>query len=180
MEAQPRASPLPESTAKFLRVLMPSPIGPLGIELTGTALTRVIIEPPEPERSSFLPLQRLDGSDSLDEIFGRLAEYFAGARRKLDLQYDLGVCGAAFVRRVLRETAKIAYGKTRTYRDVAEASGRSDCRPEVLGILLQNPLPIVVPCHRVIADDGGLGEYVGGSQRKLWLLDLERQGLEIL
>lgn len=181
MEAQPRASPVPESTAKFLRVLMPSPIGRLGIELMGTALTRVIIEPEEPDRSSFLPLQRLDGSDSLDEIFGRLAEYFAGARRKLDLQYDLGVCGvAAFVRRVLRETAKIAYGKTRTYRDVAEASGRSDCRHEVQAILRQNPIPIVIPCHRVIADDGGLGEYVGGGQRKLWLLELERQGMEIL
>jgi methylated-DNA-[protein]-cysteine S-methyltransferase len=181
MEAQQRISPVPESTAKFLRVLMPSPIGSLGVELLGTALTRVIIEPGEPDRSSFMPLHLLDGSDSLDEIFGRLAEYFAGARRKLDLEFDLAAGGAAaFVRRVLKETAKIPYGKTRTYREIAEVSGRADCRHEVLAILRENPIPIVIPCHRVIAEDGGLGEYVGGGKRKLWLLELEGQGTDLL
>lgn len=172
---------MPESTAHFLRVLMPSPIGPLGVELLGTALTRLTIEPEEPDRASFTPLHLLDGSDSLDEVFGRLAEYFAGARRKLDLELDLGVCGVApFFRRVLKETAKIPYGKTRGYQEVAEASGRPDCCHEVQTILRENPIPIVIPCHRAIADDGGLGEYVGGGKRKLWLLELERQGAELL
>jgi len=181
MEAQPRTSPVPESTPTFLRVLMPSPIGALGVELLGTALTRLIIEPAEPERSSYTPLHLLDGSDTLDEVFGRLAEYFAGARRKLDLEFDLAVSGvAAFVRRVLKETAKVPYGKTRTYQEIAEASGRPDCRPDVLAALRENPIPIVIPCHRVVAEDGGLGEYVGGGQRKRWLLDLERQGIEWL
>lgn len=181
MEAQPRITPVPESPANFLRVLMPSPIGSLGVELLSTAFTRVTIEPAEPLRSSFTPLHLLDGSDPLDEIFGRLAEYFAGARRKLDLEFDLAVCGvAAFVRRVLKETTKIPYGKTRTYQEVAEACGRSECRPEVLAILRENPIPVVIPCHRVIAEDGGLGEYVGGCKRKLWLLELESQGAEIL
>lgn len=181
MEAQPRITPVPESTANFLRVLMPSPMGPLGVELLGTVLTRLTIEPEEPERSSFTPLHLLDGSDSLDEIFGRLAEYFAGARRKLDLEFDLAVCGvAAFVRRVLKETAKIPYGRTRSYQEIAEASGRPDCRHEVLAILRENPIPIVIPCHRVVAEDGGLGEYVGGGERKLWLLELESRGAELL
>ena len=172
---------MPESTPTFLRVLMPSPIGALGVELLGTALTRLIIEPAEPERSSYTPLHLLDGSDTLDEVFGRLAEYFAGARRKLDLEFDLAVSGvAAFVRRVLKETAKVPYGKTRTYQEIAEASGRPDCRPDVLAALRENPIPIVIPCHRVVAEDGGLGEYVGGGQRKRWLLDLERQGIEWL
>jgi len=172
---------VPESTPTFLRVLMPSPIGALGVELLGTALTRLIIEPAEPERSSYTPLHLLDGSDTLDEVFGRLAEYFAGARRKLDLEFDLAVSGvAAFVRRVLKETAKVPYGKTRTYQEIAEASGRPDCRPDVLAALRENPIPIVIPCHRVVAEDGGLGEYVGGGQRKRWLLDLERQGIEWL
>jgi|SRR6185295_13793136 len=179
MEAQPRITPVPESTAKFLRVLMPSPIGPLGLELFGMALTRLIIEPAEPD--SFTPLHLFDGSESLDEVFGRLAEYFAGARRKVDVELDLTVCGApAFVRRVLRETAKIPYGRTRTYREIAGASGRPDSRHEVLAILRQNPIPIVIPCHRVVAEDGGLGEYVGGGSRKLWLLELESHGSEPL
>ena len=181
MEAQTRITPVPESTPNFLRVLMPSPIGPLGVELLGTALTRLIIEPAEPERSSYTALHLLDGSDSLDEVFGRLAEYFAGARRKLDVEFDLAVSGvAAFVRRVLKETAKVPYGKTRTYQEIAEASGRPDCRPDVLAALRENPIPVVIPCHRVVAEDGGLGEYVGGGQRKRWLLDLERQGIEWL
>lgn len=179
VEAQPRITPVPESTAQFLRVLMPSPIGPLGLELLGTALTRLIIEPPEP--GSFTPLHLVDGSESLDEVFGRLAEYFAGARRKLDVEFDLTVCGAAgFVRRVLRETAKIPYGRTRSYQEIAGASGRPEYRQEVCAVLRQNPMPIIIPCHRVVADDGGLGDYVGGAQRKLFLLELESRGAEIL
>lgn len=181
MEAQSRITSVPESTAQFLRVLMPSPIGLLGVELLGIALTRILIEPAEPDRSSYTQLHLLDGSDSLDEVFGRLAEYFAGARRKLDLEFDLGVCGAAaFVRRVLKETCKVPYAKTRTYQEIAEASGRPDSRQEVAAILRENPIPIVIPCHRVVDDDGGLGEYVGGVQRKLWLLELESQGAEWL
>jgi methylated-DNA-[protein]-cysteine S-methyltransferase len=181
MEAQPQTTPVPESTPSCLRVLMPSPIGPLGVELLGTSLTRLIIEPAEPDRPSYTPLHLLDGSDSLDEVFGRLAEYFAGARRKLDVEFDLAVSGvAAFVRRVLRETAKIPYGKTRTYQEIAEASGRADGRSAVLAALRENPIPIVIPCHRVVAEDGGLGEYVAGCQRKRWLLELENQGIEWL
>jgi methylated-DNA-[protein]-cysteine S-methyltransferase len=179
VEAQPRITPVPESTPQFLRVLMPSPIGPLGLELLGASLTRLIIEPPQPD--SFTPLHLVDGSESLDEVFGRLAEYFAGARRKLDVEFDLTISGAAaFVRRVLRETTKIPYGRTRSYQDIAGATGRLDCRQEVLAILRQNPIPIVIPCHRVVAEDGGLGDYVGGLQRKLFLLDLERQAAELL
>lgn len=181
MEIQPRISPTPESAAQLVRVLMPSPIGPLGIEVAGAAVARVHIDPGEPELSLFTPLQLIEGPDFLDEVFGRLAEYFAGARRKLDLEVDLAACaGGAFARRVLRETAKIGYGRTRTCRSVAEATGRPDCSHEVLSVLLGNPLPILIPCHRVLAEDGGLGEYVGGARRKRWLLDLESQTAEPL
>jgi methylated-DNA-[protein]-cysteine S-methyltransferase len=179
MEAQPLADPAPESAAQPVRVLMPSPIGPLGVELLGTAVTRVAIDPAEPERSSFMPFHQLDGSDFLDEVFGRLAEYFAGARRRLDLEFDLCASGVdTFARRVLKEAAKIPYGRTRTCRSVAEALGRPECGAEMVAILLGNPLPIVIPCHRVLAEDGGAGEYVGGTRRKRWLLELEAQGAE--
>ncbi len=179
MEGQSQADPAPESAANAIRILMPSPIGPLGVEILGTAVSRVAFDPAEPERSSFLPLHRIDGSDFLDEVFGRLAEYFAGARRRLDLELDFGASGIdTFTRRVLKEAAKIPFGRTRTCRSLAEAVGRPDCAPEMVAILLGNPLPIVIPCHRVVAEDGGAGEYVGGAKRKRWLLEMEAQAAE--
>jgi methylated-DNA-[protein]-cysteine S-methyltransferase len=178
MEAQTRSDPAPAGAAEPLRVLMPSPIGALGIELLGTVVIRLVIDPGEAELPGFLPLHEITGSDFLDEIFGRLAEYFAGARRKLDLSFDLRFSGLGlFERRVLKETAKIPYGRTRICQEIAEATGRPDCCREVLAALLGNPIPIVIPCHRVIASDGP-GEYVGGSHRKRWLLELESQSLE--
>lgn len=163
-----------------VRVLMPSPIGMLGVELTGAAVSRLRIDPAEPERSTFVPLHQLDGSDFLDEVFGRLSEYFAGARRKLDLDYDLGPCGInGLARRVLRETAKIPYGKTRTCHGVAEAMGSPDAGKLVLTILVENPIPILIPCHRVVTGRSEIGVYVGGAERKLWLLELERHEEEL-
>jgi len=167
-------APTAESAAQSWRVLMPSPIGVLGVEVTGTAVTRLRIEPPEPDRSAFVPLHQIEGSDFLDEIFGRLSEYFAGARHKIEVGFDLGPCGAnGLTRRILKETAKIPYGRTRTYRAVAEAVGSPDSSLQVAAILLENPIPILIPCHRVVGETS-VGSYVGGEERKRWLLDLER------
>jgi len=165
----------------LVRVLMPSPLGPLGVELLGTAVTRLLIDPPAPVQASFTPLHQIDGSDFLDEVFGRLSEYFAGARRRLDLEFNLGPCGVnGFARRVLKEAAKIPYGKTRTYRTLADGSGRPDAYRQVLSILLENPIPILIPCHRVITNKSGIGSYIGGCERKRWLIELERAGGEPL
>jgi len=181
MEAQSRISPAPESAVRPVRILMPSPLGALGVEILGTAVIRVLFEPAEAERSAFTPLHQIDGSDFLDETCGRLAEYFAGARRRLELQFDLCASGVdVFARRVLKEAAKIPYGRTRTCRSLAEAVGQPDRGPEMVSILLGNPVPVVIPCHRVIAEDGTPGEYVGGLRRKRWLLELEAQGAEPL
>jgi len=157
-----------------VRILMPSPVGPLGVELQRTAVTRLLIDPGEAERCSFIPLHEVDGSELLDEICGRLAEYLAGARRRLDLEFNLAPCGCtAYARRVLKETAKIPYGKTRTCLGLADQTGRPEAHTQVSSILLANPLPIVIACHRVLASDGSLGGYVGGVERKRWLLALE-------
>lgn len=169
----------PQGPVEPLRVLMPSPIGPLGLEIQGTAITRLRLDPPEPERVQFTPLPRLAGSDFLDELCGRLSEYFAGARRKLEIDFDLGPCGVdSFARRVLKEAAKIPYGKTRTYRALADAVGRPDAYRQVLSVLLENPIPILIPCHRVITNKSGPGSYIGGAERKRWLLEMERSGAE--
>ncbi|RPH54758.1 methylated-DNA--[protein]-cysteine S-methyltransferase [bacterium] len=181
MEAQERMAPAPQGLVEQpLRVLMPSPIGELGVELRGTTVTRLLIEPAPAEREIFLSLHGIDGSDFLDEVFGRLSEYFAGARRKLELELDLGACGLdSFTRRVLKETAKIPYGRTRTYQEIAEHTGRPGAGREVLSALLGNPIPILIPCHRVVHGKADFGGYVGGAERKIWLLDLESQGIQV-
>lgn len=166
--AEPALMPEP------LRVLMPSPIGPLGMELQGTVVTRLVIDPGKEERARFKPLHKIAGSDTLDEIFGRLSEYFAGARRKIEIDFDLAACGLdTLPRRVLKETCKIPYGRTRTYQEIAEACGRPEAYRQVLSTLLENPIPILIPCHRVVTHKSGTGSYIGGSDRKKWLLEME-------
>ena len=167
------ATPVREATPQPLRVLMPSPIGPLGLELQGTAVTRLLIDPAGADRAGFTPLHKIDGSDALDEIFGHLSEYFASARRKLEIEFDLGPCGVnGLARRVLKETAKIPYGRTRTHQGLAEAIGRPDATRQVVSILLENPIPILIPCHRVVPLKG-IGSFIGGTERKRWLLEME-------
>lgn len=174
-EAQEGSSaPVQPTDAAPLRVLMPSPIGHLGVELRGTAVTRLRIDPKAEDRALFTPLHKIDGSDVLDEIFGHLSEYFAGARRKVEVEIDLAPCGVdGLARRVLKETVKIPYGRTRTFQGLAEAVGRPEAYRQVLSILLENPIPILIPCHRVVPGKGGLGSYVGGTDRKRWLLEME-------
>jgi methylated-DNA-[protein]-cysteine S-methyltransferase len=174
-----KAGLAPEVPVYMARVLMPSPLGPIGVELTGTCVTLLRIAPSEPDLSTFIPLHQIDGSDFLDEVFGRLSEYFAGARRKIELAIDLGPCGASpQVRRILKETARIPYGKTRTYQVLAEAAHVPEGPSRVVAVLQENPIPILIPCHRAVADLQQIGDYVGGSERKRWLLELEQQGVE--
>ena len=163
------------------RIRIPSPLGTLGIELTGEILTSVVIVPKGRERNSFrafADLKRSERSDFLDEVLGRFSEYFAGARKNLDLQYDLKSTGIkGFPRRVLRQTARIPYGRTRTYREIAEAAGLPDGYRQVLSILTANPLPLIIPCHRVTTSKSGVGSYIAGVKKKVWLLRLEERTL---
>jgi len=161
------------------RIRIPSPLGTLGIELTGEVLTSVVIVPKGRERNSFrafADLKRSERSEFLDEVLGRFSEYFAGARRSLDLEYDLKASGTTgFARRVLRQAAKIPYGKTRTYRQIAEAAGNPESYRQVLSTLAANPLPIIIPCHRVVTTKSGAGSYIAGVKKKDWLLRLEQR-----
>jgi methylated-DNA-[protein]-cysteine S-methyltransferase len=168
---QGEASPIPT-----LRVLVPSPIGPLGLELAGLSVVRLQVAPKPAVLEEFKPLGRSAAPDEVDEVIGRLAEYFAGVRRSLDLDADLALERVdAFDRRVLREVTRIPYGKTRTYRELAVLVGRSDGADAVRSLLLENPAPIVIPCHRVVLGGGKPGAWVGGSERKRWLLAMERE-----
>lgn len=168
-----------QQSPEAVRVLVPSPIGLLGLELEDRMITEMAIVPIGRHRSSFTPFSELDRSEALDEILGRLSEYFAGARRSLDLEYDLGRYELdTFARRVLRQVAKIRYGDTKTYEQVATAAGRPGGYRNVLAVLVENPLPIVIPCHRVVTAKSGPGSYVAATSKKEWLLDLEAKAID--
>ncbi len=108
----------------------------------------------------------------LDDVRRQLDEFFAGRRQDFDLRVDLSVC-APFGRAVLEQTARIPFGATSTYRDIAAALGRPGASRATGNALGANPVPIVVPCHRVLRTGGGLGGYTGGLAIKERLLGLE-------
>ncbi|MEZ5331753.1 MAG: methylated-DNA--[protein]-cysteine S-methyltransferase [Thermoanaerobaculia bacterium] len=166
-----------------VRISFPSPLGNLGVELDGETITRVVIVPKGRERSSFVPIADLkpaQRSDFLEEVVGRFSEYLAGARKRLDLDFDLRAAGDdLFARRVLKGVSKIPYGRTRTHQDIAHLVGRPDGYRQVLAVLMANPLPILVPCHRVVPSKAGAGSYIAGTKKKTWLLKLESRGVQL-
>ena len=102
----------------------------------------------------------------------QLIEYFRRTRRVFRLSFDLS--GTAFQNKVWRRLMKIPYGQTISYAGLARAIGRPKATRAVANACGQNPLPILIPCHRVIASDGKLGGYSSGLKRKRWLLRHER------
>jgi methylated-DNA-[protein]-cysteine S-methyltransferase len=101
----------------------------------------------------------------------QLDAYFAGELRGFDLPLETG--GTAFQRRVWQAVSAIDYGATSTYGAVAEQLGKPNAFRAVGAANGRNPLPILIPCHRLIGADGGLTGYGGGMHRKQWLLQLE-------
>ena len=172
----------PESDIEPTRILIPSPLGSLGIELTGEFVSQVVIVPKGRARTKFRPFKdfkRNERTDLVDEVVGRFSEFLAGARGSLEFEYDLRAVGVSgFARRVLRQTAKVSYGRTRTYREIASAAGNPEGYRQVLSTLMINPLPLVIPCHRIVTSKSGVGSYIGGEKKKTWLLKMERESLE--
>jgi methylated-DNA-[protein]-cysteine S-methyltransferase len=109
----------------------------------------------------------------LDRARRQLEEYFAGQRAGFDLALDRRLIGTGFSGQVLDATAQIPYGGTSSYRGVAEAAGSPRAFRAAGTALGANPLPVVIPCHRVLRSGGALGGYTGGSERKSLLLELE-------
>jgi len=107
-----------------------------------------------------------------DELRRQLDEYFAGSRRDFDLDVDLGPA-REFGRAVLEQLALVPYGELTTYGTLAERVGRPRAARAVGTIMNRNPVPIVLPCHRVVGSTGSLVGYAGGLERKRTLLELE-------
>ena len=112
----------------------------------------------------------------LDQAEQQLAEYFDGTRTEFDL--PLASEGSEFRKKVWAELQRIPYGETATYGEIAQRLGYEPVISRAVGVAnASNPLPIVVPCHRVIGSDGKLTGYAGGIERKQALLELEQPGL---
>jgi len=116
-------------------------------------------------------------SDPLpEEPLSQLGEYLTGHRKQFDLALDLSHL-SPFQQQVLRFTAEIPYGQTSTYKEIASLAGNANAARAVGRVEATNPIPIIIPCHRVLGTDGRLHGYggPGGIKLKAWLLDLERR-----
>jgi methylated-DNA-[protein]-cysteine S-methyltransferase len=154
-----------------------SPVGTLLLAATPKGLVRVAYVVEDHDRvletlASALSPRVLRAPRRLDAAARELEEYFAGRRRAFDLTLDLSL-SRGFRQLVQRYLPQIGYGQTRTYGQVAELVGNPKAVRAVGTACATNPLPVVVPCHRVLRADGTPGGYIGGTDAKHALLKLE-------
>jgi methylated-DNA-[protein]-cysteine S-methyltransferase len=155
-----------------------SPVGTLLVAVTTRGLVRIAYldaageDPVLEQLAAAVSPRVLAAPRRLDQPRRELDEYFAGRRARFELAVDWALT-RGFGRRVLEATARIPYGSLSTYKDVAAAAGSPRGSRAAGNALGANPLPIVVPCHRVLHTGGGLGGYTGGLERKRVLLRVE-------
>jgi methylated-DNA-[protein]-cysteine S-methyltransferase len=166
-----------EGLADALYAEIDSPFGRLTAVTTQRGLVRLAF-PEEPADQVLGRIARaispriVEGSVQLDPLRRELEEYFAGRRREFGLALDRSLMGP-FATRVLTATAAIPYGQTSSYARIAIEAGSPRGSRATGNALGSNPIPIVVPCHRVLRGDGAVGGYAGGPERKRLLLELE-------
>jgi methylated-DNA-[protein]-cysteine S-methyltransferase len=156
---------------RFARI--PSPLGTLLLVGDDEGVRGIYFYDADHARK-VLPLDARESPDSFAAVIEQLDAYFTGERTSFDL--PLAARGTEFQRDVWRALTKIPYGTTTTYGAIARSIGRPRAVRAVGAANGRNPLSIVVPCHRVIGEDGTLTGYAGGIENKRALLDLERRG----
>ena len=144
-----------------------SPIGELSLAADGAGVCAVRFRP-----AADRPGVAADAEGVLAEAAAQLRQWFAGRRTEFDLRLSV-TGGTEFDRAVWAELARIPYGETRTYGEVAAAVGDPSAARAVGVACNRNPLPVVVPCHRVVGAGGKLVGFGGGLPRKRWLLEHE-------
>ncbi|MFE9672678.1 methylated-DNA--[protein]-cysteine S-methyltransferase [Streptomyces sp. NPDC006259] len=156
-------------------------IGPLLLAATREGLVNVVFHADEAVRERALDrlADRLGaepvespGSPLLSEAIHQVGDYFAGERRDFELPLDWSLI-TGFNRQVLRELTTVPYGAVVGYGDLAKRVGQPGAAQAVGAAMGSNPLPVVVPCHRVVESDGGIGGFGGGLEAKRRLLALE-------
>jgi methylated-DNA-[protein]-cysteine S-methyltransferase len=156
---------------------MDSPIGTLLLMATPKGLVRIAFESENRDEvlgevAEQVSPRILEAPRRLDPVRRELEKYFDGKLQDFDVPLDWSLTGD-FARRVLRRTARIPYGSVASYGDVAVGIGTPRAARAVGNALGSNPIPVVVPCHRVVRTGGAIGGYGGGLTRKRFLLALE-------
>jgi methylated-DNA-[protein]-cysteine S-methyltransferase len=153
-----------------------SPVGKLFVAVTDRGVCEIHYDAdPDAEAERLARLfgtRVLRSSRPTDEARRQLDEYFAGSRHEFDLDVDLRPA-RDFGRAVLEELARVPYGELTTYGTLAAKAGRPRAARAVGTVMNRNPVPIVLPCHRVVGSTGSLVGYAGGLDRKRTLLELE-------
>jgi methylated-DNA-[protein]-cysteine S-methyltransferase len=151
--------------------IVDSPVGDLFVAATDRGLARISYFPEGMEETVARTFGVRVLRSPLDDVRRELDEYFAGKRKVFDLPLDLRV--APFHADVLAELARVPYGQTDTYGALAAKAGRPKAARAVGTVMNRNPIPIVLPCHRIVGANGSLTGYAGGLDVKLQLLQLE-------
>jgi methylated-DNA-[protein]-cysteine S-methyltransferase len=162
------------ATISTRHVIVDSPIGPLTLVRDGTGLTGLYYPGhwTRPDRNSFGPQVDSNVDHGFDAAVAQLHEYFAGARRDFDL--PLKPRGSDQARQVWHLLTEIPYGQTTSYGELARRVGGDFSPRDIGGFVGDNPLSILIPCHRVVGSTGKLTGYAGGLDRKRYLLQLEK------
>lgn len=159
----PGRSANPELFHHFHALVVDSPVGKVWVESDGQLITHVSFTP--------LPMRQAKPPKVLEEARQQLEAYFKRKRKRFDL--PLQQQGTRFQKLVWNELEDIRFGQTRTYQEIAMRIGGKAIARTVGNACGRNPLPLLVPCHRVIGSDGLLTGYVGELWRKRWLLEHE-------
>lgn len=165
-------------------VVHDSPVGRLLLAATPAGVVRVAFEAGNQgqvlqELATKISPRVLESPGMFDSVRTQLDEYFAGTRTRFDLDVDRQL-SHGFRRQVVTHLSEIPYGSTESYAQVAAALENPKAVRAVGSACATNPIPIIVPCHRVLRSDGSLGGYLGGLHAKTLLLDLERGSHEYL
>jgi len=149
---------------------VPTPLGELVVVAEDDWLTELHL----PGDDGVVPVGAVEGGPTVDRAAAQLAEWFAGERKHFDL--PLAPVGTAFQRRVWAALVAVPHGRTTTYGDIAAAIGQPAATRAVGAANGRNPIPLIIPCHRVIGSNGALVGYSGGGgvATKRYLLDVEQ------
>ena len=157
--------------------IVDSPYGSLLVAATPTGLVRLAFALEDHDAvlealATTVSPRILESGAGTDTVARQLDEYFAGRRRDFDLAIDLQLV-EGFRRQVVAQLADIGYGQTASYAEVATAVGNPRAVRAVGSACSHNPIPVVLPCHRVVRSDGTIGRYLGGTETKAALLSME-------
>lgn len=171
-------SALEEGLSDALFTEVPSPVGNLIVVQSNSGICRVAFDDERKDEvlgqvARVIGPRILWSTELTRAVADGLDAYFAGAVGDLVLPVDLAIVRSKFRREVLQGLRNIAAGSVATYGSLADAVGAPRAARAVGSACANNPIPIFLPCHRVVPTSGGVGDYTGGSERKRWLLEFE-------